>query len=357
VTSATAAVCPRQQTVRAFPTDPVALIIVASTVRSTCAREERKALVPLTLVNRPASLPGIPRRGTGWLPPPVDPRDFTAAAPEIRAETDCLETKLKAHKLRAFSAPPKHKDLRQWCSPIEDQGALGSCTANAAAGIVEYFERKAHGTHLDASRLFVYKTTRNLMGVTGDTGAWLRNAMGALATCGAPSERYWPYTDQAPDFDVEPPAFVYAVADNFEAVKYFAHDPLAGNVPRPEVVASVKKYLAANIPSMFGFWGYASFSSGGQPEHIPLPTDAELAGDPEWGHAVVAVGYDDNLQITNTVSSKTTKGAFLIRNSWGTGWGDAGYGWMPYDYTLAGVALDYWSLLSLEWLSTDQFYF
>jgi C1A family cysteine protease len=132
---------------------------------------------------------------------------------------------------------------------------------------------------------------------------------------------------------------------------------LAGNVPRPEVVASVKKYLAVNIPSMFGFWGYASFSSGGQPEHIPLPTDAELAGDPEWGHAVVAVGYDDNLQITNTVSSNTTKGAFLIRNSWGTGWGDAGYGWMPYDYTLAGAALDYWSLLSLEWLSTDQFYF
>ena len=61
------------------------------------------------------------------------------------------------------------------CSPIEDQKTIGSCTAHAAVGIVEYFQRRAFGTHLDGSRLFVYKMTRNLMGVTGDTGAWLRN--------------------------------------------------------------------------------------------------------------------------------------------------------------------------------------
>lgn len=71
--------------------------------------------------------------------------------------------------------------------PIESQGDLGSCSEHAAIGIVEYFERRAFGKHLDGSRLFVYKTTRNLIGVTGDTGAWLRNAMGALVirVCGA----------------------------------------------------------------------------------------------------------------------------------------------------------------------------
>jgi C1A family cysteine protease len=107
---------------------------------------------------------------------------------------------------------------------------------------------------------------------------------------------------------------------------------------------------------MFGFWGYGSFDSGDQPGHVPLPTDTELAGDPEWGHAIVAVGYDEARRITNTVSNKSTTGAFLIRNSWGPTWGQAGYGWLPYDYVLKGIAMDFWSLLKMEYVDTDRFF-
>jgi C1A family cysteine protease len=106
---------------------------------------------------------------------------------------------------------------------------------------------------------------------------------------------------------------------------------------------------------MFGFWGYGSFDFGDGPGHIPLPTDIELASEPDWGHAIVAVGYDDNLKITNKVDNKSTKGALLIRNSWGLGWGQAGYGWLPYDYALKGIAMDFWSMLRMEWVDTDQF--
>jgi C1A family cysteine protease len=285
-----------------------------------------------------------------------DPRDYVVDHPKIKPMTDTLAARLRASRPKALKASPKSTDLTKWCSPIENQGALGSCTAHAAVGVVEYYERRVSGKHLDGSRLFVYKTTRNLLGVTGDTGAWLRNAMAALVLCGVPNERYWPYNDNDPDFDREPPQFVYAVADNYEALKYFAHDPLHKNIPRQAVVDSVKKYLAAGIPSMFGFWGYASFDSGDKPGHIPLPTDQELAGDPDWGHAIVAVGYDDGLKITNTVSNVTTTGALLIRNSWGPTWGQGGYGWMPYEYVLKRVALDFWSLLKMEWVNTDQFY-
>jgi C1A family cysteine protease len=311
----------------------------------------------LSLMNRHVLLNGSGIvRGTGWLPPSLDPRDFTPQHREMQPLINHLNAQLKAHAPKMLTAPPTSVDLRQWCSPIEDQEQLGSCTANAAAGIVEYFERRAFGRHVDASRLFIYKSTRNLLGLVGDTGAWLRNTMGALTLCGAPDEKYWPYTDTDPDFDREPPAFVYAIADNYEALKYFAHDPLSKSIPRADVVASVKKYLAAGIPSMFGFWGYASFSSGNQPGYIPLPTDAELAGDPEWGHAIVAVGYDDAVKITNTVSNKTTTGALLIRNSWGSSWGMSGYGYMPYDYVLKNVALDFWSLLKEEWVDTQKFF-
>jgi C1A family cysteine protease len=282
--------------------------------------------------------------GTGWLPPMPDLRDYTAETPQITEISDKLGT----------PTAPAAVDLRQWCSPVENQGQLGSCSANATVGAVEYCERRAYGTHIDGSRLFVYKTTRNLMGVTGDTGAWLRNAIGALALCGVAPERYWPYTDHAPDFDKEPAAFLYAVADNYEALKYFCHDPQGSNIASAAVLQSVKTYLAAGIPSIFGFWGFGSFNNSSIPGGIPYPCPSEKA---QWGHAIVAVGYDDSKKITNTQCNKTTTGALLIRNSWGTAWGDQGYGWLPYDYVTNRLALDFWSLLSMEWVNTGQFGF
>lgn len=287
--------------------------------------------------------------GTGWLLPLPDLRDYTEEHPDIAKVAEKLGIPPTGKAVKA--SPPK-VDLRPWCSEIENQGNLGSCTAHAAIGIVEYFQRRAFDKHIDGSRLFVYKTTRNLMSVTGDTGAWLRNTMGALALCGVPPEQYWHYTDKKPDFDEEPSPFVYAVADNYEALRYFCHDPLGMNIAPATVLANVKKYLAVGIPSMFGFFGFPSFSQSNVKGGIPYPCQGEKA---EWGHAIVAVGYDDDMKIKNLNCNKETTGALLIRNSWGSIWGDKGYGWLPYDYVLNKVALDFWSLISMEWVDTNQF--
>lgn len=296
--------------------------------------------------------------GTGWLPPVPSLKDYTDDSDQIPKFAKSLGVSTLKNQPEKLKLPDS-VDLREWCSPIENQLQLGSCTANAGVGVVEYFQRRSFKKHFDGSRLFVYKTTRNLMGVQGDTGAFLRNTMGAIALCGIPPEKYYPYTDRKEagssgerTFDDEPSGFVYSLADNFEALKYFCHDPQGMTIPPKDVLLNVKKYIAAGIPSMFGFYGFPSFTETDVVGGIPFPGPDEKA---EWGHAIVAVGYDNSMEIKNTLTKEKTTGALLIRNSWGTGWGDKGYGWLPYDYVTSRFAKDFWSLISCDWIETGNF--
>jgi len=281
--------------------------------------------------------------GMGWIPDYPDFRDYTEDTQEVKNILK-FKSEVKGKKL------PESVDLREWCSPIEDQGMLGSCTAHAGVGLIEYYERKAFGRHIEASRLFLYKVTRNLMKMKGDTGAYLRTTMGAMVLFGVPPEEYWPYTDEAKKFDQEPPAFCYAFAQNYQTIKYFRHDP-----PRAkpeEVLNKVKTYLSKGHPAMFGFTVYNSIEQAEKTGQIPFPSPKEKI---EGGHAIVAVGYDDRLKIKNKYGKNETVGALLIRNSWGKGWGDKGYGWLPYEYIHRGLAEDFWSILKKEWMDTGEF--
>lgn len=131
--------------------------------------------------------PVIEEMGMGWIPDPPDINDFTVDMDVVDIKRLALGQKssVKTMLKKVGVAEPKKLtlpvsvDLRPWCSPIENQGGLGSCTANAGIGIVEYFEKRAFGKYIDASRLFLYKVTRDLLGWVGDTGAYLRTTMGA----------------------------------------------------------------------------------------------------------------------------------------------------------------------------------
>ncbi|CCI19998.1 Similar to tr/Q3VKM6/Q3VKM6_9CHLB Peptidase C1A [Microcystis aeruginosa PCC 9807] len=292
----------------------------------------------------------------GWLPDYPDIRDVTFQSERVPSKLQALgqpSVKQMLAKVGATtSAPatlPASVDLRPWCSPMEDQKTIGSCTAHAGVGLVEYFERRAFGKHIDASRLFLYKVTRNLLKWTGDTGAFLRSTMYALTLFGVPPEEYYPYN--IADLDKEPSAFCYAFAQSYQAISYYRLDP--PGTARDALLARIKTELSKGLPSMFGFTVYSSISQGNTTGKIPYPTRGERV---EGGHAIDAVGYDDNLKIKNTnAGGIETTGALLIRNSWGTAWGSAGYGWLPYKYVLDGLATDWWSLIKSEWVDTGQF--
>jgi C1A family cysteine protease len=276
----------------------------------------------------------------GWIPDLPDIRDFT------HTHKDVQRVMLSGAGIKGPPAPPATVDLEQWCSPIEDQSTIGSCGGNAGAGLIEYYERRAFNAYIDVSRLFLYKVARNLDGDVGDTGTQLRTIMKVIAMFGAPPEENWPYN--VSKYDEEPSAMLYAMASNYKASTYFRLDPHGSS---PQIaLQNVKSHLAQALPCIFGFTVYSSMPGCGAADdgtgNIPMPKQGDSV---QGGHAVMAVGYDDNRKIGSSV------GALKIRNSWGADIGDHGYFYMPYDYVLRGIADDFWTLVKADFIDTRLF--
>jgi len=245
----------------------------------------------------------------GWVPDLPDARDFMYSAPE-----DVL-VKL-----------PKKTDLKAKMPRIYDQGQLGSCTANAIGAAFEFDQVKEGLKDFMPSRLFIYYNERAMEGTIGtDSGAMIRDGMKSVAKVGVCTETTWPY--DIPRFTEKPPKKAYDEAGKHQALVY------------RRVMANLHQMqgcLASGYPFVFGFTVYESFMSPqvARTGEVPLPPRGEQV---IGGHAVVAVGYDDSIQ------------RFIVRNSWGEGWGMKGYCTMPYGYlTDPQLARDFWAIYTVE---------
>jgi len=225
-------------------------------------------------------------------------------------------------------ALPASVDLRQYCSPIEDQGQLGSCTGNAIAGIIELMQRKQNPARgRDVSRLFIYYEERLLEGtVNYDSGAYIRDGIKVVNKKGAPLETLWPYLISR--FRTKPTNAAYTDALKRKATAY----------QKCANFNAVKTALSQGYPVVMGFDVYESFeypvtnNTGMMP--YPNVNTEQLLG----GHAVAIVGYNDSLN----------GGRFICRNSWGTGWGDRGYFYMPYQVVQnTSMSDDFWIITAV----------
>jgi C1A family cysteine protease len=245
-------------------------------------------------------------KGYGWKPDLPDHRDHSYAAP-----------------VQVLTNLPRKIDLRPQCpSQVYSQGQLGSCTANAIAAAIEFDLLKQKRQDFMPSRLFIYYNERDIEGtVDEDSGAMIRDGVKSVARQGVCPETEWTYdTDR---FTEKPPENCYEDALKTRARSY-------ARVAR--TLNQFKGCLASGYPFVFGFSVYESFESEevAQSGIATIPTAQEkLLG----GHAVLAVGYDDE------------QNRFLIRNSWGESWGMKGYFTMPYSYLLdENLSDDFWTI-------------
>ena len=244
----------------------------------------------------------------GWRPDTPDHRDHLYAAP-----------------LQGVVLPAKI-DLRPGCPTVYDQGQLGSCTANAIAGALEFDQIKQKLPEATPSRLFIYYNERVMEhSVSEDAGSEIRDGVKSVNKQGACAETLWPYDIEK--FAVKPSAQCYTAAKQHRTVSY---QRVMQNLTQ------LKACLASGYPVIFGFTVYESFESDAVANTgiVPMPGHHESV---LGGHAVLCVGYDDSTQ------------RFLVRNSWSEQWGDKGHCTMPYAYLLSrSLASDFWTIKTIN---------
>lgn len=243
----------------------------------------------------------------GWKQDKPDPRDFK-------------------FKISVPHELPSMVDLRNMCPPVYNQGGVGSCTANALGAAFQFEQIKQKKQDFIPSRLFIYYNERAMEGtVNEDSGAMIRDGIKTMVKEGVCPESMWEYIENR--FRIKPNDECYKTALDNQVLEYLRINPS---------LYEIRHCLNEGYPISFGFMIYDSFMT----EEVARTGIAKMPKPNEiclGGHACLLCGYDDS------------KEAFIVRNSWGQGWGLKGYFYLPYGFiTNSNLSNDFWTIRLVE---------
>ncbi len=208
---------------------------------------------------------------------------------------------------------PERVDLRPRLPPVRDQGGRSTCLAFAVTSAHEVLRANQKGeveVRQFLSEEFLYWECKQIDNLSvPETTPDATNL--ALQQSGQPPAEHCPYhlmrADE--DFSVAPRPDV----DPTQCLKAQLQDVKA----TPE---ELKAHLASGRTVVLGIEINTGFHYAAE-GLVPVPPIGQIL---DGGHAILLVGYDD----------RKDGGCWIFRNSWGSGWGDSGYGYLPYDYVL-----------------------
>lgn len=276
---------------------------------------------PVSNPNCPAATPRTPVHNfaLGYKPDPAGVKD----------------KQFSLHPVFAAGQIDPKSDFSADAPPVYDQGNIGSCVAHGNGAGFEIIWKRANKSYVPVSRLGLYYECRDKDGtVDQDAGSYIRTGVWCLTNVGVGCDACWPYDTSK--FMQKPPASYYKDAKNYQIASAAKLDNTDGR--------SIRIALTAKFPVVFGAYVYAAIEdlTAADP-FLPL-----AKGRPIGGHCMVIVGHDDNLT-HKYADGKTLTGFYLVRNSWGTSYGNKGYIWIPYAYMHNGkICDDFWVIYTTK---------
>ncbi|MGE6964320.1 C1 family peptidase [Bacillus thuringiensis] len=217
-------------------------------------------------------------------------------------------TKQKQQGLPTPNILPNQIDLREYFPAVRSQSKFGTCVPFATTALREYYiardtgARGADITYLSPSYIYYPNGPKD--------GMYFDSAFQILQQEGVPpeTERLYDLNPENTNQFKEP----LTSLQRTNAVPYKISSYQA--IRQANYIADIKQALANRDPVLVGIYVYPNFDATPASGIVPPVTEKKSRG----GHALVIVGYDE------------TNKWFIIRNSWGTKFGDQGYAYMPY---------------------------
>lgn len=294
----------------------------------------RNKILFSSLLAAAVSLPAIYSQSGGFDPSSVRPKGCGDGS------YNCGYTREPHSQMRAIpisdSALVTHRglpskvDLSDKMPPVGNQGQQGSCVGWATTYAMKSYHERIKNNNWDfdppwkggqGEHIFSPAFTYNQINGGRDNGSVISDALRLLVNKGAVPWKVMPYSQN--DYTTQPTSSMKRKAMGFRA-KSYKRMP-AGNINAIKAELAKGNPVVTGVPVDDNFYG------------LKKGVLDSKGGRNYGGHAILIVGYDDNKR-----SPRGHRGAIKIINSWGTYWGDRGYGWISYKYFLS---MSPWSLV------------